>query len=133
MEAGELAKSAVAVLESLVDVARADDFLGYLDDDVTWVIPGSWPGISGVKDKARIERFVRRTFPAGFPTGLEVDIRAVHVHDPTVVIEFVGRASTSKDREYVNRYCFVFVFRSSRVIEIREYMDTLYADGVLHK
>ncbi|MFE2998633.1 nuclear transport factor 2 family protein [Nocardia sp. NPDC059246] len=133
MQGGDLRASAIAVLESLVDVERVDEFLDHLDEDARWTIPGSWPRISGVKDRTAIEGFMRRVFPAGFPEGLEVDIHAVHVDEPTVAIEFIGRARTSKHRDYVNSYCLVFVFREGKVLEIREYMDSLYADGVLHK
>jgi ketosteroid isomerase-like protein len=133
METDGLNHAAVAVLEQLVDVTRAEEFLDSLHDDVTWTIPGSWPGISGTKDRRQIEDFVRRLFPAGFPHGIAVDIRAAHEVGPTAIIEFIGTARTSRDRHYENSYCFVFEFSNGKVAAIREYMDTLYADGVLHQ
>lgn len=126
-------KLAVDVLESLMDLSRADEFIAHLDDNATWVIPGSWKYISGTKDRAGIEKFVRVLFPAGFPSGVSVEIHHVHTSGSTALIEFTARATTSKDRQYENQYCFVFEFEGDRVLAIREYMDTMYADVVLHQ
>jgi len=129
----DLAEEAARTLGLLCDVSQARAFLDQLHPDITWTIPGSWPGISGVKTYSDIERFMVKVFPAGFPNGIVADVHHVHVSGSTAVIEFTGTAGTAKNREYVNSYCFVFVFDGSKVIEIREYMDTLYADGVLHQ
>lgn len=128
----DLGKAGVEILELLVDVTRAEEFLQRLTPEVTWTIPGDWPGISGVKDRRQIETFMRKVFPAGFPTGLTADVDRVLRDGHTVVIEFLGRAVTSKQRVYENRYCFIFEFAGDRVHRIREYMDTLYANAILH-
>lgn len=98
-------------LEKLVDVDRAEEFLAALAPDVTWTIPGNWPGISGVKDRAAIESFVRRSFPAGFPEGLVLEVRAVHQDGAVVLVEFTGVAmTTARKRAYRNDYCIVVEF-----------------------
>ena len=119
-------------LDCLVDLRRTEEFLGLLHPDVQWTIPGSWPGISGTKGYEEIAFFMRKVFPAGFPGGIDARIGHVHATGTSVVIEFTGVARTSKGRTYENAYCFVFQFEDDRVLRIREYMDTLYAHGVLH-
>jgi ketosteroid isomerase-like protein len=122
----------VETLRSLLDLNRGEEFISRLDDEATWAIPGNWPYISGLKDRGGIEKFVRVLLPAGFPHGVDAEIHRVHIADDTAIIEFIGRAKTSKDRDYENNYCFVFEFRGDRIYAIREYMDTLYANVVLH-
>jgi len=75
---------------------------------------------------------VRTVLPAGFPQGITADVRAVHRDGSTLLIEFRGRATTNRQRVYDNAYCFVLTFRHGLVTAIREYMDTLYAQVVLH-
>lgn len=129
----DLRTMAERVVRSLVDLARAEEFLTLLSPGVTWRIPGSWPGISGVKDRVGIERFVRRGLPAGFPEGLEIELHGIHAANEVAVVEFAGRARTSRGRRYENEYCFVLEFRDGLVLRIREFMDTSYADLVLHR
>lgn len=134
MSSGQaLRERAENVMACLADLGRREEFLGQLHSDVRWVIPGAWPHISGVKDFDAIAIFMRKVFPAGFPNGIEVVAPRVHQSGATAVIEFTGVARTSKSRTYENAYCFVLEFEDDRVIEIREYMDTLYADGILHQ
>lgn len=128
-----LAEEAVKTLGLLCDVTKPSEFLERLHPDVVWKIPGAWPGISGSKHFEDIERFMVKVFPAGFPDGIVADIHHVHIDRDTVFIEFTGRAATSKGRVYENSYCFVFAYEGDRVIEIREYMDTMYADRILHQ
>jgi alkylation response protein AidB-like acyl-CoA dehydrogenase len=112
---------------------HGQEFLDRLTDDATWTIPGAWRGISGTKDRAAIEKFVRVVFPAGFPAGVDLDLRDVYQDDNHVLVEFTARAVTSKGRDYENTYCFALDFRDEKVSAIREYMDTMYADAVLHQ
>jgi hypothetical protein len=132
MSSSPLKQLAVRVLRDLVDIRRVDHFMAALTADVTWTIPGFWPGISGVKNRREIEHFMRKVFPAGFPQGLRAQVRTIHQDGSTVLVEFRGIATTSRCRSYDNAYCFVFEFEGDKVVEIREYMDTLYAQAVLH-
>jgi ketosteroid isomerase-like protein len=133
MSARPLGEAAVELLRAMMDVDRGQEFLDCLTADATWTIPGDWRGISGTKDRVAIEKFVRVVFPAGFPTGVELDLRAVHQDGDHVLVELTARALTSKGRDYENTYCFVLQFRDQQVSAIREYMDTMYADAVLHQ
>jgi uncharacterized protein len=133
MSARPLCDTAVEALRAMMDVDRGQEFLDRLTADATWTIPGDWPGISGTKDRSAIERFVRVGLPAGFPTGVAMDLLAVHQDGDHVTVELIARAQTSKGRHYENNYCFVLQFRDQQVSAIREYMDTMYADTVLHR
>lgn len=123
---------ALEALRCMLDPQRCNEFIALLDGEATWVIPGNWPYISGVKDRAGIEKFVRKLLPGGFPYGVDAEILNVFLAGDTAIIECIAKAKTSKDRPYENRYCFVFQFRDGLIYSIREYMDTLYAHTVLH-
>jgi ketosteroid isomerase-like protein len=133
MSTPSLRDDAVEALRAMMDLDRGQEFLDRLTDDATWTIPGAWRGISGTKDRAAIEKFVRVVFPAGFPAGVDLDLRDVYQDGNHVLVEFTARAVTSKGRDYENTYCFALDFRDGKVSAIREYMDTMYADAVLHQ
>jgi ketosteroid isomerase-like protein len=50
---------AVQLRKWLLDERDHERFWAALADEVTWTIPGNWPGVSRVKDKAAIVQFVR--------------------------------------------------------------------------
>jgi ketosteroid isomerase-like protein len=121
---------AVQLLKWLLDERDHERFLAALADEVTWTIPGNWPGVSGVKDKAAIVQFVR-TITRTFPSGYRSDIHHITGDNSTVIVEFTGRARTAAGRDYENSYCLAVEFRDESVCAIREYMDTLYADTLI--
>lgn len=127
---GEIAVDALA---ALVTPGRVEEFLDALTEDATWTIPGNWPGISGVLQRPRLDHFARKVMPAGFPTGSSLDVHHVHEAGDHVLVEFTATATTSKQRAYRNSYCFAVQVRDGKVSALREYMDTLYADRVLHQ
>jgi ketosteroid isomerase-like protein len=124
---------AVAALRAMTTPSQADEFLDALTPDATWTIPGDWPRISGIQRRPQLDSFVRIAMPAGFPAGSELQIRNVAEAGDTVFVELVATAVTGKGRDYENRYCFVVDLLDGKVAAIREYMDTLYADRVLHQ
>lgn len=129
------ANTAVAVdaLRAMTTPSRIEEFLDYLSPDATWAIPGDWPRISGVQQRPQLDGFARIAMPAGFPTGCDLDVLTVGEAGTTVYVEVVVTARTAKGRDYKNAYCFALDFENGKISAIREYMDTLYADRVLHR
>jgi len=123
----------IDLLEAMNTPGRVDDFLDALTSDATWTIPGNWPRISGVLTRPDLDTFARIIMPAGFPGGADLTFHHVGEAGETVFAELTVTARTSKDRAYENHYCFVVDVRDGKIAAIREYMDTLYADEVLHQ
>ena len=48
-----------------------------------------------------------------------------------VVVLARGHAQTVEGRTYANDYCFVFRMQDGKIVEVREYMDTILADAAL--
>jgi len=124
---------AIDVLEAMTTPHRIDEFLAHLSEDATWTIPGSWPRISGVLTRPDLDTFAKVIMPAGFPSGAQLQVVRVAEAGGSVYVEATVTARTSKDRDYQNSYCFVLDVADGKVTAIREYMDTLYVDRVLHQ
>ncbi len=101
-----------------------------MSDAVTWTIPGSMEGLSGVKrGKGEIIGFLRKVAKT-FPGGLASEVRHMYADGDAVVLEMTNRGTTAAGRAYVNDYCFVFEVHHGQIRAIREYVDTQKAADV---
>ncbi|HVN89701.1 MAG TPA: nuclear transport factor 2 family protein [Candidatus Binataceae bacterium] len=103
-----------------------DTALANMSDEISWVIPGSLQGISGLKrGKDAIREFgsgVKRAFPA----GLNSDIAKVHsAGDNTVIVELTNHGKAANGKDYRNEYCFIFELENGKIRRVREYVDLL--------
>jgi uncharacterized protein len=95
-----------------------------LSDEVSWLIPGNLPNLSGLrKGKADILNFARNAAKT-FPSGLKSEIRRVYGDGDTVLIEMTNRGKLFNGRDYENEYCFVFEIEAGKIRRVREYVDT---------
>jgi ketosteroid isomerase-like protein len=108
------------VIAGNVDAATAD-----MSDEVSWVIPGNLPGVSGLKrGKAAVKEFIGGIRKA-FPAGLNSQISKVHSAGDTVIVELTNTGKAFNGRDYRNEYCFVFEIEGGKIRRIREYVDLL--------
>jgi len=95
-----------------------------LSDEVSWLIPGNLPNLSGLrKGKAEILNFARGAAQM-FPGGLKSELRRVYCDGDTVLIEMTNRGKLFNGRDYENEYCFVFEIEAGKIRRVREYVDT---------
>jgi len=95
-----------------------------MDDNVSWLVPGNMPNVSGVKKgKDEILKFMSGV-GAVFPEGIKSEIRRTYCDGDTVVVELTNRAKVSNGKSYENEYCFVFELEGGKIRRIREYVDT---------
>jgi len=105
--------------------------LDAMDDNVSWLIPGNIPGVSGLKrGKDEIVKFMGGIGSA-FPEGLQTEIRRAYVDGDTVILELNNKGKVSNGKFYDNDYCFVFELENGRIRRIREYVDTQKAKETL--
>ncbi len=96
-----------------------------MSDEVSWMIAGNLPGVSGVKKgKAAVKEFVGGIRKA-FPQGLNSQISKVHSAGDTVIVELTNTGKAFNGRDYRNEYCFVFEVEGGKIRRIREYVDML--------
>jgi hypothetical protein len=100
----------------------------YADDMVMWTA-GSLP-ISGTHTKKEIRGLMDGILGA-FPGGLRFEIKTLTAEEDRVAIEAESRGMHASGRPYHNEYHFLMRIRDGRIVEFKEYLDTLHANEVL--
>jgi uncharacterized protein len=104
---------------------------GNMADNVSWLIPGNTPGVSGVKrGKDEILKFMGSVGTL-FPEGLQSEITRAHASEDAVILELTNRGKVNNGKFYENQYCFVFELENGKIRRIREYVDTQKAKELL--
>jgi uncharacterized protein len=112
-------------------VSRADiDAIvaAYAPNGTCWTA-GSMP-ISGTFSVDQVADAARGVLTA-FPDGLRFTIRAMTAERERVAIEAESWGRHVSGRIYNNKYHFLMRARGGKIVEWREYMDTLHANEVL--
>ncbi len=101
-----------------------------MDDNVSWLVPGSGP-VSGVhRGKDAILKFMSGVGQV-FPEGLQSEIKRAYADGDTVILELTNKGKVSNGKFYENEYCFVFELEHGKIRRIREYVDTQKANDIL--
>jgi ketosteroid isomerase-like protein len=66
-----------------------------------------------------------------FPKGLQFEIKTLTAEEDRVAIEVESRGMHVSGRPYHNEYHFLMRIRDGRIVEFKEYLDTLHANEVL--
>ncbi len=103
-----------------------------LADDVTWWVPPS----SDLGGLYRGKEAVLGLMAGGVglydaATPMQVQIEHVVADGDRVAVELVLEARTARGEDYRNHYHFAFGVRDGRIHEVKEYVDTLYAQRKL--
>ena len=102
---------------------KVDAALANMSDEVSWLIPGNVPNVSGLKrGKEEVRKFVSGIGQA-FPQGLQTEIRKTHAAGDAVIVELTNRGKAFNGKDYENEYCFVFELEGGKIRRIREYVD----------
>jgi ketosteroid isomerase-like protein len=123
-----------AVIGRYFDAIRAGspDLPELLCDDVTWWVPEA-SSLGGLHEgKAAVLGLIQRgalLYDTSVPMQVVVD-RLVAEGD-RVCAEVSITARTAGGDDYRNQYHFAFGIRDGRIAEVREYVDTLYAERKL--
>ncbi len=114
-------------------LGRGDPLLpSLLAADVTWWVPPSSPlgGLYEGRDAvlalmgSGIDLYDRGT-------PMKIGIRSMVAEGDRVCAETTLEARTARGEDYLNHYHFAFRLRDGRICEVREYVDTLYAQRKL--
>jgi ketosteroid isomerase-like protein len=104
---------------------------GNMADNVSWLIPGNIPGVSGLKrGKDEIVKFMS-SIGATLPEGMHTEITRAYADGDAVILEVTNKAKVSNGKSYENEYCFVFEIENGKIRRIREYTDTQKAKDIL--
>ena len=117
-----------ALVDGDVDALRAS-----FAPDATWTFPGelpvsgTWKGPAGIIDGFLAQ--MTRTLDASVPVAVEV--RNLIADGDQAMAEWTSRARSKDGRAYENDYSVVFRVSGGKIVEVREYLDTLYVSQVL--
>jgi len=103
-----------------------------LAEDVTWWAPSSsalgglWAGRQAVLDRMASGAGL---YDSGHP--MDVTIEQMVAEDDWVSVQMTLEARTARGEPYRNHYHFAFRIEDRRIREVREHLDTLYAQQKL--
>ena len=106
-------------------------FMPLFAEDIEWRVMGSSAWSRHAKGLANVERDLVGPLFARF-AGPYLNIPELILADGDhVVVLAKGDAETVEGKRYDNDYCFVFRMAGGKIVEVREYMDTILADAAL--
>jgi ketosteroid isomerase-like protein len=97
-----------------------------MTDDASWWILGK-PHLfssAGTKSKADMERIWGSLF-SQMKDGLKMTAIGLVAEDEKVAVEIRSHADLTDGRIYENEYHMLFTLREGKIVEVREYADTL--------
>lgn len=100
----------------------------YADDGSCWTA-GSFP-FSGRFNKAQIAEGTKGILGL-FPDKLKFTIKAMTAEGDRVAVEAESHGRHMSGRLYHNEYHFLFIIRGGKIVELKEYLDTMHANDVL--
>ena len=107
------------------------NFMPLFGEDIEWRVMGSSSWSKHAKGLANVERDLIGPLFARF-AGPYLNIPELILADGEhVVVLAKGDAETVEGKRYANDYCFVFRMANGKIVDVREYMDTMLADAVL--
>jgi len=102
----------------------------FADDGTVWTI-GNLP-ISGTFTAAQVTEASHRVLDL-FPDGLKITIKGMTAEEDRVAIEAESYGRHVSGLTYANVYHFLMRARGGKIVEWREYLDTVHARDVLCK
>jgi uncharacterized protein len=114
-----------------ITAGRIDEAFALVRDDVKWWVPGTLP-FSGTKTKSEYLKIVDM-IRSGFPTGFSLSVKATTAEGARVAAEVESQGNHVNGRAYNNKYHFLMVLEGGKIIEVKEYMDTLHLFQLIQK
>jgi ketosteroid isomerase-like protein len=106
--------------------AAIADLLDGMSEDATWWILGK-PHLfsgAGTKSKADMERIWGGLF-RHMKDGLQMTVIGMVAEGDKVAAEIRSHADLTDGRIYENQYHMLFTLRQGKIVEVKEYADTL--------
>jgi ketosteroid isomerase-like protein len=111
--------------------AAIADLLDGMSEDATWWILGK-PHLfsgAGTKSKADMERIWGDLF-RHMRDGLQMTVIGMVAEGDKVAAEIRSHADLTDGRSYENQYHMLFTLRQGKIVEVKEYADTLLIANV---
>jgi ketosteroid isomerase-like protein len=100
----------------------------FSEDGTSWTL-GTLP-FSGVHHPPEIRQLAKEILFA-FPKGLRFTIRTLTAEEDRVAVEAEGDGIHASGKPYHNDYHLLMRVRGGKIVELREYLDTMMVRDVL--
>ena len=100
-----------------------------VSDDVGWWVPGDLP-FSGTKTKTEYLQVVA-AIQTGFPGGLQLNPTSMIAEGNKVAVEVASYGDHVSGKTYTNKYHFLITIKDHKLVDVKEYMDTLHLHQLL--
>ena len=117
-------KALVTTFFERFSAGEIDQAFALVSDDVSWWVPGDLP-FSGTKTKEQYMQVVN-SIQQGFPDGLELDATGMIAEGNQVAVEVASNGKHVNGKTYTNRYHFLITIEGGKIVDEKEYMDTLH-------
>lgn len=130
---GATTKDTVLSFFQCLQQGDTDKMRALLAPEATWWLSGelptsgTWSGRNDILDEFLAAMFARLDAEAPASQTL----RRLFADGNLALAEWTSTATTSTQQEYENDYAAVFRVESGRIVEVREYFDTGYAQRVM--
>ncbi len=121
----------VAIARRFYDSFTAGDLEGVmatLSEDAQFRVPGKPDELSsaGWYDKAKIRKLFE-FMTSRLKGSLRMEVLSVLADGDRVALEVTSEGDLENGRRYNNEYFVLFTIRGGKIVEVREYNDTLHA------
>ncbi|RPG51955.1 MAG: nuclear transport factor 2 family protein [Gammaproteobacteria bacterium TMED104] len=107
----------------------SDEYLDYYtDESLIWTAGEN--AIGGSRSKSEVVGFAKSVLDS-FPKGITFNVVNLVAENDYVAAEVEGEAMHVSGKPYNNKYHFLIKIKDSKILELKEYMDTQLAVKVL--
>ena len=131
MTATETNRALIAKAFAGLERGDPSDFLPLFAEDIEWRVMGSSVWSKHERGLADVERKLVGPLLARISGPYRNIPELILADGDHVVVLARGDAETVEGGRYDNDYCFVFRMAGGRIVEVREYLDTILADRAL--
>jgi ketosteroid isomerase-like protein len=117
-------KELVSTFFEHFSAGEIDPAFALVSDDVSWWVPGDLP-FSGTKTKEEYMQVVG-SIQKGFPDGLELQATGMIAEGNQVAVEVASFGKHVNGKTHTNKYHFLITIEDGKIVDVKEYMDTLH-------
>jgi hypothetical protein len=119
--------------EIFAAVARGERgaYVDRLADDVIMTVTGQYSWSRTFRGKESVMRDLYGYVASRVNEGRRTIPIRVLADEDWVVVEAVGEMTTREGTRYDNQYCLLYRLRDGKIVEIREYNDSILCERVL--
>jgi hypothetical protein len=103
--------------------------MGFMADDATWWVAGSIP-LSGTYTKQEFEQLLGGVVDT-CKQPISLTPNAFTAEGGRVAVETESYTETNEGKVYNNQYHFLFVLRDGKIVQVKEYLDTMHTNEIL--